>query len=160
MRARARTVLAACLLAAAAYAPAATRGDFDAVVDFSVSLKSLAAAAAGEAVLPPGRLFILEGIVSELTVLDKEAGSFRARIELISGEWIGTEEVKSYTCLVDFSGPAYAAFFPARPPRDPGPGVVVLNARLLVVARPVGSVAGPQGGRRILLEGVHYRVLR
>jgi hypothetical protein len=160
MRARARTVLAACLLLAATFAPAATRGDFDAVVDFSVSLKTLAAAAAGEAALPAGRFFILEGTVSDLTVLDKEEGSFRARIELISGEWIGMEDVKSYTCLVDFSGPAFVEAFPARAPREPGPGVVVLNSRLLVVARPVGSVASPQGGRRILLEGVHFRLLK
>lgn len=161
MRARARIVLAVCLLLAAALtAPAATRFEFDSVVDFSVSLKSLAAVAAGEASLPSGRLFVLDGTISDLTVLDKEQGSFRARIELISGEWIGTEDVKSYACLIDFAGPGFFKRFPARPPRDPAPDIVLLNSRVIVVARPIGLTTAPQGEKRVLLEGIYVRVIK
>jgi hypothetical protein len=161
MRAQARIALAVCLLLAAALpAPAATRFEFDSVVDFSVSLKSLAAAAAGEASLPSGRLFVLDGTVSDLTVLDKEQGSFRARIELISGEWIGTEDVKSYACLIDFSGPGFFKMFPARAPRDPSPDMVFLNSRVLVVARPIGLTTSHQGEKRVQLEGIYVRVIK
>jgi len=160
MRSQARIGLVVCLLLAAALAPAATRSDFDSVVDFSVSLKTVAAAVAGGAPLPTGRLFVLDGTVADLTVLDKERGSFRARIELISGEWIGTEDVKSYACLVEFSGPGFFKSFPARAPKEPAADMVFLNSRLLVVARPIGLTTSHQGEKRMLLEGLYIRVIK
>ncbi|MBE3064658.1 MAG: hypothetical protein IMZ69_06535, partial [Spirochaetes bacterium] len=60
MRTTARIGLAACLLLAAVLAPAITRSEFDRVVDFSVSLKIVAAAASSGAALPEGRLFVLD----------------------------------------------------------------------------------------------------
>ena len=99
-------ILSGLLLAAAV--PAAfglSRADFDRVVDFSVTLKDLSAVADGREPLPSGKLVILNGTVSDVNVISKDEGSFRVRIELITGEWIGTEDVKSYTCYVDFTGP-------------------------------------------------------
>ncbi|HTP58464.1 MAG TPA: hypothetical protein VMM82_06060, partial [Spirochaetia bacterium] len=92
------TVITAILLVVAAAAPSAfslTRADFDRVVDFSITLKDLAAVADGQASLPAGRIVILNGTVSDVNVISKDEGSFRVRIELITGEWIGTEDVKS-----------------------------------------------------------------
>ena len=119
MRLTARFGIVACLLLAASLAPAATRSDFDAVVDFSVSLATVAAAANGEGALPAGKLFVLDGTVSELVVLDREEGSFRARIELLTGEWVGTEDVKSYACLIEFLGPGILPVVPV--PASAGP---------------------------------------
>ena len=156
----ARIGLAACLLLMAALAPAITRSDFDRVVDFSVSLKTVAAAADGKAALPEGKLFLLDGTVSDVSILDKEQGSFRARIELITGEWIGTEDVKSYSCWIEFSGPAFFKLFPARAPKDPTPDMVFLNSRLLVVARTIGVTTSHQGEKRMLMEGLSTRVIK
>ncbi len=128
-------------------------------VDFSVTLKDLAAAAAGERQLPQGRLFVLDATVTALTFLDAEKASFRVRAELMSGEWIGLEDVKSYSCLVTFSGPDWFRVFPAKPPRNPPHGVVTPNARVLVVARPLGVVSERGGPRVVSLEGLALRLL-
>ncbi len=81
------------------------------------------------------------------------------RIQIIAGEWIGLEDVKSYTCYVDFSGSQYASVFPARPPAVAKPGVVTLNSRVLVVGRPVSLVTSPDGSPTVLVEGIHVRTL-
>lgn len=160
MRQNARLAVVALLLLAARLVPAATRSDFDGVVDFSVSLKTVAAAAAGGPALPADKLFVLDGTVSELTVLESEAERFRARIELLAGEWLGTDDVKSYACYVEFAGPAFARSFPARAPQNPPADVVVLGSRLLVVARPARVTATLQGERRMLMEGLYFRVIQ
>ena len=103
---------------------------------------------------------MLDGTVSDLTILDKEQGSFRARIELISGEWIGTEDVRSYACLIDFSGPASSRCSRPGAPRDPAPDMVLLNSRVLVVARPIGLTTSHQGEKRVQLEGIYVRVIK
>ncbi len=145
------------LAAAGQSAAGLTRADFDKVVDFSVTLKDLAAVADGTQNLPAGRFVVLSGTVSDVNVIDKTEGSFRVRIELITGEWVGTEDVKSYTCYVDFSGPAFARIFPARPPRNPEAGTVVIDSRVIVVGRPVEVTRTPLGEKRVLVQGILVR---
>jgi hypothetical protein len=144
------TVLAAAL-------PAASKADFDRVVDFSVTLKTLAAAADGKAALPTSRMLLLAGTVSTITILNKDQASFQVRIELITGEWLGLEDVKAYACYVDFTGADFFNTFPARAPAQPGPGVIVQSARVLVAARAVSIVTTPLGEKRVLLEGAYIR---
>jgi hypothetical protein len=152
------TVIAATLLAAAATAAfSLTRADFDRVVDFSITVKDLAAVAEGKESFPAGKLVILNGTVSDVNVISKDEATFRVRIELITGEWIGTEDVKSYTCYVDFNGPQYFKVFPARPPREPVPGTVVINSRVIVVGQPVQVVSTPLGEKRVLVQGMLVR---
>jgi len=146
------------LVLAAPVAIGAPQGDFDRVVAFDITLKSLASDAASGAPLP-NRVIILDGTVSDVNVVDKNAASFKVRIQMIAGEWIGLEDVKSYTCYVDFSGSQYASVFPARPPAAAKPGVVTLNSRVLVVGRPVSIVAAPDGSPTVLVEGLHVRSL-
>jgi hypothetical protein len=136
-----------------------SRADFDRVVDFSVTLKDLAAVADGTENLPAGRFVVLDGTVSDVDVIDKQEASFRVRIELISGEWIGTEDVKSYSCYVDFSGPAFFKVFPARPPANPVAGTVVINSRVIVVGRPVDVTRTPLGEKRVLVQGIFVRAV-
>lgn len=146
------TVLAASL-------PAVSKGDFDRVVDFSVTLKSLAAAADGKVALPTSRMLLLSGTVSSITILNKDQPTFQARIELITGEWLGLEDVKAYACYIDFTGPDFFSVFPARAPAQPVPGVIVQSARVLVAARAVSIVTTPLGEKRVLLEGAYIRVI-
>ena len=157
--ARASAVLGLVLAVLAPAAGALPRNDFDRL-DFSVTLKELSAAADGERQLPQGKIFLLDGTVTDLTFLDKEEESFRVRVELMSGEWIGLKDVKSYSCLVTFSGAEWFRVFPAKPPRNPPPGAVPANARVIVVARPIGVISRPGGEPVVSLEGLAVRVLR
>jgi len=149
----------ALLLLAASAAFGATQADFDRIVNFDTTLKSLANDAADGAALP-SRIVVLDGTVSDVNIVDKNEGTFKVRIQIISGEWIGLDEVKSYTCYVDFSGSEYSRVFPARPPAAAKPGIVTLNSRVLVVGRPVRVVESPQGDRSVLVEGLHVRTLQ
>ena len=156
---RRTAVVLALLLLAAAGALAATRADFDRVVDFSVTLKTLAAAAAGTQPLPTGKMIMLTGTVSSVTIVNKDPATFQARIELITGEWFGLDDVKAYSCYVDFSGQEFFATFPARAPAQPGPDVVLQNARVLVAGRAVTVVTTPLGDKRVVVDGASIRVI-
>ncbi len=149
----------ALLLLAAPAALGATQGDFDRIVNFDTTLKSLATDAADGAALATSRIVILDGTVSDVNIVDKSEGSFKVRIQIIAGEWIGLEDVKSYTCYVEFSGSQYVSVFPARAPATAKPGIVALNSRVLVVGRPISFVVSPQGERTVLVEGIHVRTL-
>jgi len=160
-----RRILTACLASllfagAAQAAIGLTRADFERVVDFSVTLKDLAAAAEGTESVPAGKFVVINGTVSDVNVIDKEQASFRVRIELITGEWIGTEDVKSYSCYVDFNGPEFFKAFPARPPRVAAAGTVVINSRVIVVGRPVEVTKTPLGEKRVLLQGIFVRAVQ
>jgi hypothetical protein len=157
--ARAAAALALSLVVMAPAAAALPRTDFDRL-DFSVTLKDVSAAAEGQRQLPPGRIFLLDGTVTDMSFLDKEEASFRVRIELMSGEWIGLEDVKSYSCLVTFAGSEWSRVFPVKASRNPAPGAVVPNARVLVIARPLEITTRPGGARLMSLEGLGVRVLQ
>jgi hypothetical protein len=150
-------VLACVLLLVGATLPALTRADLERVIDPSVTLKSLSAAAAGTATLPTGKMVLLTGTVSDVSILDKERETFKVRIEVITGEWIGLEDVKSYACYVEFSGPEYFTVFPAKAPRDAAEGVISLNSRVVIIGKPQRVAATPLGAKRVLVEGVFVR---
>lgn len=147
------------LVVGPAILPALSRADLERVIDFSVTLKSLAAAADSGAPVPAGRNVLLSGTVSDVTILDKDPAAFKVRIELITGEWIGLEDVKSYYCYVEFTGPDYVKVFPARAPRGANRDLVTLNSRVLVVGRVVNVGTTPLGARRVLVDGAYIRTI-
>ncbi len=150
-------VVACILVLAAASLPALSRADLDRVIDLSVTLKSLATAAEEGSALPQGHTVLLSGTVSDVTILNKDEAGFKVRIELITGEWIGLEDVKAYTCYVEFTGAEYARLFPARPPREPNRQLVTLNSRVIVLGRVMGTTATPLGAKRVLVDGAYIR---
>jgi hypothetical protein len=138
-------------------APAQTRAAFDRIVDFTVTLKTVSTAAAGGAVLPANRLLLLEGSIGEVVVLDDRPEARKVRVELVAGEWIGTDEVRGYRCWVIFTGPEYAEIFPAEPPDEPSPVYLPRHTRVLMLARPGSVKATPEGGKVMELEGIAVR---
>jgi hypothetical protein len=152
------------LIAAAWAAPllAYDRADFDRIVDFSATVKTLEALSAAQArergLLT--RLVLLDGTVTSLQFLDAEEASFALEMELVSGEWIGLEDVKIYRCRVRLRGPAFFQQFPRRAPKNPGDAQVVLNDRVLVVARAVARVGDEPGQSLWLLDGLYVRPIR
>ena len=155
LRRTACALLACGLLGGMAHAQ--TRAAFDKIVDFSVTLQTVSAAAAGEATLPAKRLFLLEGSVSEIVVLDDRPERFKVRIELMAGEWVGVDEVRGYRCWIIFAGPAYAEVFPAEPPDEPSPAYLPPHARVLVLARALAPAVTPLGEKVMTLEGLAVR---
>jgi hypothetical protein len=151
----------ACLffLAGPAFLPALSRADLARVIDLSVTLKSLSMAADSGAPIPAGKTVLLTGTVSDVNIINKEQAGFKVRIELITGEWIGLDEVKSYYCYVEFSGAEYFKMFPARPPRTASRDLVTLNSRVLVLGRVVEVTAAPLGARRVLVDGAYIRTI-
>jgi hypothetical protein len=156
--------LAACALLAlgllAPLASAQTRTEFDRIVDFSVTLKTLSDVAAGRAALGAGRLVLIEGTISEIVVLDDRPGSWTVRVELMAGEWISVDEVRGYRCWVTFAGPAYADVFPGEAPDEPSASYLPLHARVLVLGRPLSPVVTPLGERVMTVEGLAVRASR
>jgi hypothetical protein len=161
MRSHRRTV---CALLACGFvsvsAFAQNRAAFDKIVDFSVTLKTVSAAAAGEAVLPANRLLLLEGSISEIVVLDDRPQSRKVRVELTDGEWIGVDEVRGYRCWVTFAGPGYAEIFPSEVPDEPSPDYLPLRSRVLVLARVLGPAVTPLGEKVMTVEGLAVRMSR
>jgi len=145
------------LLAGAAILPALSRADLERVIDFSVTLKSLASAVEQGAPLPEGKTVLLSGTVSDVNIVNRDPAGFKVRIELITGEWIGLDDVKAYTCYVEFTGAEYARLFPARPPREADRRLVTLNTRVLLLGRVVGVTTTPMGDRRVLVDGAYIR---
>ena len=137
-------------------------GDFDAVADFSITIKTLNQLdeATARAYGLMDRFLVLDGTVTNVMVLDASAENYLVQLELVSGEWIGLEEVRSYSCYVLFSGPRFAEVFPARVPRNPPPGVVKANDPILIVAVPLQTVEISSGETAWVLEGIHVRSLR
>ena len=158
MRRSAVLVVGVLLLAAPAFvAGALSRAELERVIDVSVTLKSLAVAAESGSPVPAGKTVLLSGTVSDVNILDKDPATFKVRLELITGEWIGLEDVKSYTCYVDFSGADFSRLIPARPPREANRDLVTLNSRVIVIGRVVGVTATALGGRQVLVDGAFIR---
>ena len=148
------------LLVCSSFLPALSRADLERVLDFSVTLKTVSAAAAGGAVLPANRLLLLEGSIGEVVVLDDRPQAWKVRVELVAGEWIGTDEVRGYHCWVTFAGPEYAEIFPAEVPDEPPPSYLPRHARVLVLARALAPVVTPLGEKVMTVEGLAVRPSR
>ena len=147
------------------WAPAAftiDSSDFDAVADFSVTIKTLSkldeATAAAYGLMD--RFLLLDGTVTDILVKDSNEESYLVQIELVSGEWIGLDEVRSYSCRVVFSGPRFAKVFPARVPRNPPPEAIKANDTILIVASLLQTVEIGEGETAWVLEGIYARRLR
>ncbi len=137
-------------------------GDFDTVADFSVTIKTLSRLdeATATAYGLMDRFLLLDGTVTNILVLDANEESYLVQVELVSGEWIGLDEVRSYSCWVLFSGPRFAGVFPARVPRNPPPGVIAANDTILIVAVPLQTVEIAEGETAWVLQGIHARLLQ
>ena len=137
-------------------------GDFDEVLDFSVTVKTLSRLdeATAKAYGLMDRFLLLDGTVTNIMVLDGSEENYLVQVELVSGEWIGLEEVRSYSCWILFSGSHFASIFPARVPRNAPAGVITANDKILVVAIPLQTVEIAEGETAWVLEGIHVRLLR
>ncbi|MQY76429.1 MAG: hypothetical protein GH155_02230 [Spirochaeta sp.] len=136
--------------------PAYSKSDFDKILEFSTSLKNLEQSA----FLENGKLLLLNGTVSNLQVLDKEKESFKIMVEIVAGEWIGLDEVRSYRCFVLFAGKDFFSIFPSRKPKNPSAEMIFLNDRIILLAKASPSTEEMREQGIWLLDGLHVRQLQ
>ncbi len=126
--------------------------EFNSVVDFSVDLSMLSDKKLTRELAENSEIVILEGVISETTVVE---GSRALR--LLGGEWIGSEEVRVYTCLFYVDAPRWREVFPSQPPENPGPAYVEPDSRVIIAAQVTGW---NDDTNEPVAEILDYRVLK
>lgn len=118
-----------------------TPDEFRRVINFDDSIATLARLVRDQAFdrIDVTRYYVLEGSVASTQIFDPNPDTFQAVVELVASEWIGLEEIEVYHIFVLVEGPDFAARFPERLPRDPGPEVVQTNQRIMVVGPFIGT---------------------
>ena len=107
-----------------------------------------------------GKLLLLNGTVSSLNFVNPDKEDFLMQMELVSGEWIGLEDVRSYRCHIIFKGPEFHRIFPRRLPKKPSSYMISANDRILVAARALNQIQTETGEAIWRLEGFHVRRIR
>ena len=137
---------------------------FDELVDFRMSLQELAVQAhrAPDVLLENEAVFILDGVVSAVNVVDPAEQSFRATIDLVTAEWRDLRSVVMYKGRVVIEGEAFAARIPSRRRRqEPREGFIERNDRVMVVGTVTSVTDDPETGRSIpVLDGFYVRTLQ
>jgi len=127
---------------------------FEQVVDFDIELSSLSNPDIVRDAADDGRIVILEGLLRDITA-EGSGPETTIWITLIGGEWIGTLEVRAYSCRVRFSGDKWQEVFTAGDNEDLGD--IRPGSRMLVAARVIGL--GPED-QIAELEMVDYRTYK
>lgn len=150
------------LLIAPATALAVTPEEFREVVAFDVSIAELAEAAITdpESLLTDERVFIVDGVLGSVTIIDDNPETYFVQLELVDGQWHGTERIDVFRVYVLAEGPEYEARFPARPSPDGGELVIQRNERVLIAARIDQVFEDERGGRYAVLLAQELRVVR
>ena len=133
-------------------------GPFEDAVLFDLDLAALSIPQVAEATAKDGRIVILEGLMGDSVVeqFGDSGSETRVWVNLVGGAWIGTDEVRSYSCRIAFVGERWLEAFPERRPKEPGGTYVPPGSRLLVAARVTGFDISSGAS---LAEMVDFRIL-
>jgi hypothetical protein len=132
--------------------------DFNRVVDFDISIRELALAAAEENMEAlPDKLVIIDGTVASRLLIDGNPETYVGQLELVGGEWIGVEDVVTYRCYLLLEGPRFANAIPARRSRTKNPAEIEMNTRIMVVGEFLGLFDLPNGTTVPVLNAVYIR---
>ena len=133
--------------------------DFQATIDFDMSLSRLYKLVQDDAydLIDPDRYMILQGSVASTAVLDPNEETYQSLLEIVDGEWVGLESITIYRVYVLLVGPEFAARVPDRPPRDPGPEVILTNSTVMVVGQFIGVLDEEDGSVSPVIEAIAIR---
>lgn len=137
------------------------KDDFDKNVDFSVTLELINRAVTAQRTdaLPRDKAIIIDGAISAIEIIDTEPESFLAEIELVDGKWLGMEDVRMYSCIVQVSGPDFAARIPARRSRREIRNEISANSHVIVVGKIV-EYRNVSGNKPVaVVEGYYIRAI-
>jgi hypothetical protein len=107
---------------------------------FSITVKDLALMSPSEldGLAEKEQWLLLDGSLAALTRLSGKDEEYLLDARLIQGEWIGLEDVRKYDCHLIFRGNEWEPVIPPKMPRKPAEGQILLNNRVLVLARIMG----------------------
>ncbi len=134
--------------------------DFNKVVDFSVTLKTLNKTVSEnkDDLLTGSEFIIITGSVATRQVIEKDKENFLGEIEIVQGEWIGVESVKMYKCIVQFSGSQYYSMIPARRSRKINKAEIILNSNVMIAGKFIG-VREVDNLKIPVIDGYYIRTL-
>ena len=109
-------------------------------LQFSITVKDLALMSEGElnSLAENEQWLLLDGALAALTRLSAKDEEYLLDARLIQGEWMGLEDVKKYDCHLIFQGDEWQNVIPEKTPRKVEEGQILLNNRVLVLAKILG----------------------
>lgn len=86
-------------------------GQLSRLLDLSLDLKGVVQLVQKPSFDPASfrKFVLLDGSIAGITVVERNPANFTAELELVQGEWIGTEDVKLYRAFVYAQGPSFAS---------------------------------------------------
>ncbi|MFN2311063.1 MAG: hypothetical protein ABR590_03305 [Spirochaetia bacterium] len=143
-------------------AMAVTPEEFRELVAFGVTIEALAESANTDpdSLLNDDRVFIIDGVLGSVTIIDDNPDTYLVQLEMVDGRWHGTQRIDVFRVYVLAEGPEYQAHFPARPSPDAGDTVIQRNERVLIAARVADIFEDELGGRYAVLSAQQLRVVR
>lgn len=128
---------------------------FESLVDFTLDLSSLNDPDVVSQALKSGKFAILEGVLGESLIRESNEVT-DVWITLLGGDWIGTEEVRSYSCLIRFRGESWLDVFPNDRPLEASSVYIPPGSHLLIAVKIIGYDTEKN---QALAEMVNFRVL-
>lgn len=109
-------------------------------LQFSMTIKDLNKLSTQEMddLVEKGDWLLLDGFIAGLTLFSTKDEEYLLDVLLMQGEWMGLEEVKKYDCHLIFKGEEWRDVIPEKAPRKPVEGQILLNAKVLVLAKVLG----------------------
>ena len=110
---------------------------FEDVVNFDIELSSLHDSAIINDLIKSQSTVILEGVVGDIRIVDT-ADKPGVWVTLLGGEWIGTSEVRAYSCNVLFEGKSWVDAFTDKSQDSAPKKQVPRDGFLLIACRIIG----------------------
>ena len=136
-----RLILLSLFAAVLAAAPAAQQNfaDLSQLLDFDATLEAVNRdGTLLDSLVGEERLVLFTGTIASRKVVNGDEADFIGELELIDGEWHGTESVSVYKSYLRLEGPEYFEAIPQRRSREENPNEIKTNTRYLVVGAVVG----------------------
>ncbi len=90
-------------------------------------------------------LVLFSGTVASRTVINGDEADFLGELELIDGEWQGTEAVTMFKSILLLEGPDYFNAIPQRRSRRTDPREITTNTRFMVIGEVAAKRETPEG---------------
>lgn len=82
-----------------------------------------------------GRLVLFSGTIASRKIVNGDEAEFVGELELIDGEWQGTESVAMYKSFLLLEGPEFFGTIPQGRSREKNPKEIETNTRYLVIGQ-------------------------
>lgn len=97
-----------------------------------------------------GRLVLFTGTIASRKIINGDEAGFVGELELIDGEWQGTESVAMYKSYLRLEGPEFFGTIPQGRSREKNPNEIETNARYLVIGQIVDLRRESEGSFPVL----------